>query len=260
MVMTRRDMLASTAAGGIALSADGAAAKNAFFELRYIRMRNSPAEQVRRTSDFLSKGYVPAARRAGIGPLGFFSGVFAAGTPFTLVLSTHPSLAAMEAAREKLAADSEFQKVLAEYNSGEVPYVRMESSLLRTFDSIPAIEVPPTESNRPARIFEMRTYESNNETTLRRKIKMFDDVEIAAFRRSGMQPVYFGETIVGPNMPNLTYMLTFDNMAARDKAWQAFSADPEWKKVRAQPELSDALIVSNISDSILRPLAFSDIR
>jgi hypothetical protein len=253
-------MIATAAVAGAVLPAEGAASKNAYFELRYFRMRNSPAEQVRRTSDFLSKGYVPAARRAGIGPLGFFSGLYAQGTPFTLVLSSYPSLAAMEASREKLAEDSEFQKALAGYDAGELPYSRMESSLLRTFDSMPAVEVPPALSSRAARIFEMRTYESNSETTLRRKIKMFNDSEIAVFRRSGMQPVFFGETIVGPNMPNLTYMLAFENMAARDKAWQAFGADPEWQKIRVQPELSDALIVSNISDSILRPLAFSDIR
>jgi hypothetical protein len=49
-------------------------------------------------------------------------------------------------------------------------------------------------------------------------------------------------------------------MAARDKAWRAFGADPEWQKLRGQPELADALIVSNISNAILRPLGFSPIR
>jgi hypothetical protein len=49
-------------------------------------------------------------------------------------------------------------------------------------------------------------------------------------------------------------------MAGRDKTWQAFGADPGWQKLRARPELADALIVSNISNAILRPLAFSEIR
>jgi hypothetical protein len=89
---------------------------------------------------------------------------------------------------------------------------------------------------------------------------MFDDGEAAIFRRLGMQPVFFGQTIVGRNLPNLTYMLTFDDLAARDRLFAAFGADPEWKKLRAQPELADALIVSNISNTILRPLPFSAIR
>ena len=120
--------------------------------------------------------------------------------------------------------------------------------------------MPPSEAGRAARTFELRTYESNNETTLRRKIKMFDDAEVRIFRRCGLQPVFFGETIFGTNMPSLTYMVAYENMAGRDKAWQAFGADPEWQKLRARPELSDPEIVSNISNAILRPLASSEIR
>ena len=80
------------------------------------------------------------------------------------------------------------------------------------------------------------------------------------FHRSGMQTIFFGQTIVGARMPNLTYMLAFSDLAARDKAWSAFSADPDWQKLRATPGLSDADIVNNISNAILKPLPFSPIR
>jgi hypothetical protein len=55
-------------------------------------------------------------------------------------------------------------------------------------------------------------------------------------------------------------MLSFDDLASRERLWRAFGSDPEWQKLRAQPGLSDAEIVSNISNAILRPLAFSPIR
>jgi hypothetical protein len=55
-------------------------------------------------------------------------------------------------------------------------------------------------------------------------------------------------------------MLSFENMAARDKLWSAFGADAEWQKLRSQPGYADAEIVSNISNAILRPLDFSPIR
>jgi hypothetical protein len=125
---------------------------------------------------------------------------------------------------------------------------------------MPAIDVPPSDTQRAARIFELRTYESVNEKASRRKIKMFEDGEMAIFRRLGMRPVFFGQTIIGPNLPSLSYMLSFDDLAARERLWRAFGADPEWQKLRAQPGLSDAEIVSNISNTILRPLAFSPIR
>ena len=46
----------------------------------------------------------------------------------------------------------------------------------------------------------------------------------------------------------------------RDKLWRAFASDPEWQKLRALPGNADSEIVSNISNSILRPLPFSQIR
>jgi len=49
--------------------APGESGKNAIFELRYYRMRNSA--QIQRTSDFLVKYYLPAAQRAGFGHLDF---------------------------------------------------------------------------------------------------------------------------------------------------------------------------------------------
>ncbi len=63
----------------------------------------------------------------------------------------------------------------------------------------------------------------------------------------------------GANMPNLTYMLVYEDMAAHDKQWSAFSADPEWKKLSTTPGYTDAEIVSNISNAYLRPAAYSQI-
>ena len=95
---------------------------------------------------------------------------------------------------------------------------------------------------------------------LRRKVKMFNEGEIAIFRRAGLQPVFFGEAIVGSNLPRITYMVAYDGMAGHDKAWAAFGADPEWRKLSSAPGNSDAEIVANISNTILRPAAGSEIR
>jgi hypothetical protein len=125
---------------------------------------------------------------------------------------------------------------------------------------MPSIEVPKPRPEGKTRIFEIRTYESNNAKTLARKIRMFDEGEIDLFRKAGMVPVFFGETIVGRNMPNLTYMVGYDDLADREKTWSTFVSHPEWKKMLAQPGVSDAEIVSNISNSIVRPATSSAIR
>jgi len=254
--MHRRQFVASAASASLAAMPLAAAQQNAFIELRYYHMRTG--SQTQRTNDFLSHHFLPAATRVGIGPLGFFGAVIAEGSPFTLVLASYPSAAAFADSIARLAADKEFQHAFDEYNSNtDLNYIRMENSLLRAFDVQPQVEVSGGE--RPSRIFEMRTYESNNVKAAQRKIKMFNEGEAAIFKKLGMAPVFFGETLVGRNLPNLTYMLSFENMAARDKLWAAFGSDPDWLKMRAQPEYADAEIVSNISNAILRPLEFSPI-
>src|SRR5437660_694580 len=195
--MNRRNLI--TAAAALSVPAPGETGKNAIFELRYYRLRNST--QIQRTSDFLAKYYLPAAQRAGFGPLGFFNHLVADQGPFVLVVTSYPSISAIEAGTEKMKADKEFQKGFNDYNSGtELSYIRMESSLLRAFDSIPNIEVPPGDAKRAPRIFELRTYESSNVRASKTKIKMFDDAEIKIFRRCGMIPVFFGETLIGRNL------------------------------------------------------------
>jgi hypothetical protein len=256
--MQRRTFLSLAGAGAASAAA---APKKAVFVLTAIRMRQGPDRQAERTAEFLATAFAPAVKRTGAGPVGLFGNLIGEQSPTIHTLVSYPSLADLEAGIEKLAQDADYQKrAEAYYSAPGLAYQRFHSSLLRAFDSMPAIEPPPTAGRPAARIFELRTYESNNLLTLRRKIKMLDDGEIAIFRRLGMSPVFFGQTLIGGNMPSLTYMLAFDNLAAREKAWQAFSQDAEWQKMRVQPGLSDAEIVSNISNSILRPLPGSDIR
>jgi hypothetical protein len=219
------------------------AGRRVIIELRYFHMRNG--RQVERTTNYLRRGLLPAFERAGVGPAGCFSSVIGPESPFILTVASHASLASLETAREKLAADKELLAADDEYNSmSELSYIRMESSLLLAFPAMPTIVPPPARENHAAHLFELRTYETPNDTALARKVKMFGD----------------GQTIVGSHMPNLTYMLAYDDLATRDKVWRAFSADPDWQKLRVTPGLTDAEIVSNISNMILQPLPFSPIR
>jgi len=259
--MTRRAFLPAAAASVAAGNAGAAdAPKPAILELRRYQLRNSADNQRQRTTDFLGQ-QAAAYQRAGVGPVGAFANTIAPDGPFLLLLVSYPTLAGMEQAQTKLAADGEYQKALDTYNAQPgLNYERMESSLLRAFDGYPAIVPPANDGKRPARLFEVRMYESNNTGSLRKKVKMFNDGEIGAFQRAGGQPVFFGETFVGARQPNLIYMLSYDDLAGRDKVWKAFGADPEWQRLRTTPGLSDADIVSNISNYLVSPLTFSQIR
>ena len=244
----------------MAMPLNAVESKKAIIELRQFQLRITVDGMAPRTIEHLSKSYLPALRRAGSGPVGLFGSLISPESPYVLVVSNFPNLAAWDEAHEKLSKDKQFEKERDGYRASGQGYVRMEATLLRGFDSVPDVAVPPRDEKRAPRVFEIRTYESNNIDTLKRKIRMFNEGEIGIFRRLNMLPVFFGETIVGQKMPNLTYMLAFDDLAAREKSWKAFGGDPEWQKMRAQPGLADPEIVSNISNSIVQPLPQSEIR
>jgi hypothetical protein len=259
--MNRRTFARTAAAASLAVPGAAAPARNSYFELRVIRLRNGADNQRQRTTEFLQKHGLPAMERAGVKKAGVFSSLIAPGGPFLMTVASFPSLAAYEAARDKVTADADYLKARQAFDSQPgLNYVRVEVSLLRAFDSIPDIEAPPVEGRKGSRVFELRTYESNNSTTLARKIKMFDEGEIAIFRKTGLVPVFFGQTIFGRNMPNLVYMVAFDDLAAREKNWRGFGGDPDWQKLRSQPGYADAEIVSNIGNVLLSALPFSAIR
>jgi hypothetical protein len=259
--MNRREFLAASG-GSLALTLAGNAAdtKPSILELCTIRMRNTQDSMAQRTNDFLSKSYIPALERAGARRVGAFNYVIGEGNPSTILLSEYPDAATWEGSSRKLREDKELVKAGDAFYGAGLPYIRKEIVLLRSFASIPAIELPVARPDGKTHVFELRTYESNNQRSLARKIRMFEEGEIALFRKLNMKPVFFGEALAGANLPQLTYMLVFDDLAARDKAWSTFGSSPEWNKLKNEPGVSDAEIVSNITNSILRPHPFSSIR
>jgi len=263
--MTRRDFLASAVVAP-GLLQDGVGGQDRqtqnreFYELRLYHMRVGGQE--RAMHEFLRDVAIPAWNRAGVAPVGVFTVLFGLDRPTTYVLLPYKSLDMLSTVGERLAADDAFRKASAGVlaASATAPaYVRAESSLMRAFATIPKLEVPVAVAAKKPRIFELRTYESPSDAAGLKKIEMFDIGEIAIFRRAGLTPVFFGQTLVGPRLPNLTYMLTYDDMAAREKNWAAFAADPEWKKLSTTPGFTDPEIVSSISNTFLRPAPYSQI-
>jgi hypothetical protein len=265
--MKRRHFLASS----LACSLSGSSAALAFsptqkktnsvIEVRSYKLRNTMDRMGQRLNDYLSKHRLAALQRAGIAKVGYFGNVIGESSPYVIEVAEYKNLAHLEATWESLAADKAFSEANQAIDSlGSPSFLRIDSSLLRSFDGLPALEMPKSEPGRAARVFELRTYESNSYGSLARKIGMFNNGEIAIFRKTGLNPVFFGETISGANAPNLTYMLWYDSLAAREANWKTFVTHPEWDKLKATPGLSDAEVVSNISNSILSPTAYSPIR
>jgi len=77
--------------------------------------------------------------------------------------------------------------------------------------------------------------------------------------RPQVAPGWRLETIVGPRMPSLTYMLVYEDMEMRDRVWRTFATMPEWRELSSTPGFTDPEIVTSITNVYLRPAAFSEI-
>ena len=269
--MKRREFVKSSiaaplVAGSMSLSSfgggaqDGGGPRPEYYELRLYHLKRGP--QVKRINDFFRDVALPAMTRNGLGPIGVFDVLTGPDSPTLYMLIPHKSLDSVATASARVNADAEYQKAGAGFINApptDPGYSRIESSLMVAFDGMPRLEVPAAAAGNKPRIFELRTYESHSKKANKKKIEMFHRGEIGIFRRSGLQPVFFGETLIGTKLPNLTYMVSFENLAAREKNWAAFAADPEWKKLSGLPEYTDSEIVSNITNMFLRPTAYSQI-
>jgi hypothetical protein len=270
-LVERRAFLTSTigtalmaTASGLLASGQGGAKPTAapeFYIWRQFLLRTGT--QPRRLAEFLQNAAIPALNRLGHKPVGVFEVFAGLTTPGVFVLTPFASLESLATIESELDRDQEYIRAADAYLTAPATdpvYVRQELSLLAAFPNVPRVEVPSATATKSARLFELRTYESHNERAHRAKVRMFTEMgEVDIFRRCGLTPVFFSRTLVGPRMPSLVYMLVHDNMAAREKSWDAFRNDPDWKKLPATPGYSDAEIVANITTVFLRPAAYSQI-
>ncbi len=258
--MKRRTFIqASLATVGSVAAAPALAADAAGKQLYELRSYSLKPGKLPLLESYLEKALLPALKRLGVGPVGVFQAMEDKDPIKVYVLIVYPSAEKFASASAQLAGDEAYLKDGKEYLSAKASdpvYLRIESSLMAPIQGMPKLEKPDT--SKP-RLLNLRIYESHNERAATKKIEMFDKSELAIFRRVGLTPVFFGATLVGASMPNLTYMLVFPDDATRAAAWSRFGGDAEWKKLRAIPEYADKEIVSKITNKILTPTAFSEI-
>jgi hypothetical protein len=266
--MNRRAFMQTTATAvavtaTASLTAEEEGNSTELYELKRYTLEADKADKLPILDTYLSTALLPALKRLGIGPVG----VFVEKKPddkkkdvvMVYVLTVYSSGEQLLGLSGRLAGDGAYTEAAGAYLNApadKAVYKRIDSSLLRPIEGLAHLQKPDTSHPR---LFNLRIYESHNERAAKKKIEMFNKAELAIFRRVGLTPVFFGETLVGSTMPNLTYMLVFPDEAGRKTAWDRFRADPEWLKLKAIPEYADKEIVSNITNLILTPTSYSQI-
>lgn len=284
--MNRRKFLSATAAAAVAAGATaragtekaselmlGGNTRSDLYELRrYIvepdnrlkrTFKSSTAERRERLNEFLGKVMVPALNRAGIKPVGAFESRDGSTTDIYLLL-TYPvaellGASAILTTTDRLLADKTFLadgKKYLECPQDDPLYSRVESTVMVAFDGWPRVKPPASDKN--TNVYQMRIYESHSELKAARKREMFNrGGEIDLFLKCGVQPVFFGQAVAGPILPNLTYMITFPSADAQKAAWDKFRKSPEWAKMKSDPRYKET--VSHITNLELKALSYSQV-
>ncbi|MGH7322498.1 MAG: NIPSNAP family protein [Candidatus Rokuibacteriota bacterium] len=86
----------------------------------------------------------------------------------------------------------------------------------------------------------------------------FQNHTLGFFAKHGIKVVGFWEALVGTSNV-LSYLLAFEDLAHRERAWAAFMADEDWKRVRDESQ-RDGPIVARIRNELWQPTPYSPLR
>lgn len=226
-----------------------------FYELRIYRC--SSAEKQAAVVEHVQGTLQPALKRMQLDRVGIFLPIDAKVSDVYVVIA-YTSLDQLSAKNTLLEKDAEYQKAGADFfalSKDQVPFSRIESRLLKAFAGMHVMNAPSKTSSD--RLLELRIYESHNEHMAQLKVEMFNEGEIDIMRDVKLGPVFFGETLISGDTPNLTYMLSADSDADHKEHWVGFRNHPDWNRMKVLPRYKDT--VSKIVSVLLKPTGGSQI-
>lgn len=110
-----------------------------------------------------------------------------------------------------------------------------------------------------SRLFEIRTYTAHpgKMEALHRR---FREHTHRLFVRHGIEPVGYWTVTEGEGAGGtLVFLLAYPGREAREAAWKAFLADPEWQRAKAESE-KDGPLVARVDSRFLSPADYSPLR
>ncbi len=241
------------------LASPAMSAEQEFYELRIYR--NSEATKQVAVVYYLETALVPALNRIGVKTVGIFlptSGKPEVPSHDVYVLIPYADLNQFAGSGDALAADDVYAAAATEFMAASAKdpfYARLESRLMRAFSGMPVLEVPNRDSE--TRLLELRIYESHNTQKARLKVEMFNAGEIEIMKDVKLGPVFFGETLISNDAPNLTYMLSAPSEEAHDEHWGGFGKHPRWQELKKMEKYKGT--VSSIRSVKLKPTGGSQI-
>lgn len=232
--------------------------KQEYYELRIYKSFN--VKKQRMIDKYLEKALLPALQRMGINRIGVFKNMDKPEDFSTYVLIPYPTLEIFAAQNSKLQKDKQYLQAAKEYFAApkdDPLFSRIQSKFYKAFMGMPVIEMPKQTADNLPRIFELRIYESHTEEKAALKVDMFNNGEIQIMRDTELAPVFYGEALIGDDIPNLAYMTSASDRETHKAHWSKFGSHPDWKRMKEMQKYKDT--VSKITKVFLIPTSYSQL-
>ncbi len=225
------------------------------YELRHYDLVGSHARSMVNTR--FERHTLPIWKRIGIEAVGFWW-VFVGQSPRMTYMLAWDSLAQREQLWGEFEADAEWQKARADSiaQAGYNPVRTMTSAILKPTE----YSFQARQRNQPSRlaggIFELRTLSFDDGRKLTQASEWFEQDAHAAMEAHGMFTMGFWTTVIGVS-PRLTYMLVFEDLTHRDRAWAAFHTDPYYQTIEGKLYPKGQPLIAQTESCLMRGTEFS---
>ena len=230
-----------------------------YYEVRTYLLGESGDEAA--LDEYLRDALLPALKRDGVGPVGVFHPAPTDENEQSMVVVVIPASNAEKllGIPTRLRKDAKYLDAATDYlnrKGNEPAFQRIRSEVLVAMDCMPKTNVPSGTLGNPDRVYELRLYESGNERLGDLKVHMFNNGEVPIFLDCGIQPIFLGQCVLGPQAPSLTYLTVYPNEEKRLDAWNKFRAHPDWQVLKKVAKYKGT--VSKIDKFVLKAKPYSE--
>ena len=220
--------LGVTAGGAGALNTFSAFAKNTRPEngTRVIALESfcvSDAGQEQHLRSYVADTLLPCMDRLGSTSRMCLEAVVAPHTPQTLLLTMYPGFNEMLEVRARIASDQRVRRAWAAIESAQV-LDDVRSQVLMVSEE--SLRFPAETAFGKPGLFEVRTWHAPAW-----RGGAAPEVR-SVLRRNGVDPIVAGATVAGEHLPRFTYVVPFDDLAARQQAWARLDGDAQWMEMQ----------------------------
>jgi len=146
-------------------------------------------------------------------------------TPQTLLLTVYSSFDEMLEVRARIASDPRVRRSWAGIESAQV-LDDVRSHVLIVSEEL--VRFPAESAFVKSGLFEVRTWHAPAW-----RGGLAPEVS-SVLSRIGVDPIVAGATVAGEHLPRFTYVVPFDDLAARQQAWVRLDTDAQWMEMQRE--------------------------